>query len=566
MKKNIFIKIILHFYFIFILSVKIVTAQSAFSKTYGTTGWDEAYDIEVNDDGTFIIAGSASINNYNIYLVKINSVGTSLWVKDFGNTGDDGAYSITKTNDGGYIAAGWTNGILSSGDYDMYIVKIDSTGSFQWEKAFGTVSKEWANEIVQSPDGGYLAVGFSHVSSTQKYGYVVKLNSGGDTIWTKIGFTTVQTKLQEFHSVKNTSDGGFILCGIEYSTTNNINNVLLIKVNSAGGTEWSQTYGGSVNHMGYDVLEISDGYVVAGKSFVSSTYKPMLLKTDSAGTQIWKKYYSGSAEYDEIFGLENTNDKGFLLTGKYKNGNKDVFIIKTNSNGIFEWSKTYGGTGLDIGYSGKKTIDGGYIIAGSTTSQGAGQEDFYIIKTDAAGQICNNFPSITVTTNIVEEGNPTIFTPNLTGGNGNLTFIWTGDDGFSSADSVPSYIFPSGAGNYYYSVIVTDNNGCVGAYYCNESCNNAVVVFTTSEYINESDFDINIYPNPFKTHTYIYYTSEIPTVVNFEIYDILGNLILQSSLNNQKTSIDISSYPDGIYTIKLNTTDKTIRKKLIKID
>ncbi|MFH1321903.1 MAG: T9SS type A sorting domain-containing protein [Bacteroidota bacterium] len=498
MKKNTFLYLIFSISFLLLISAQIVFAQASFTKTYGTTGWDEAYSINIDSGGNFIIAGSAAINNYDIYLIKTNSDGDTLWTKNYGGAGDDGAYACAITNDEGFIMAGWTDGPLSAGNYDMYVVKVDNSGILEWEYAFGTASKEWANDVVQSPDGGYLIAGFSHVSVSEKYAYAVKLKSNGDTLWTKIGFTTDTNKIQELNSAYCTSDGGFILCGIEYDIPTNRNNVLLIKIDSIGIIEWSETYGGSVNHMGFDVIEIPDGYAVAGKLFVSTTYKPLLLKTDTAGNQTWKKDYSGSTEYDEIFGLETTNDNGFLLTGKYRNGNKDVFIIKTDNNGDQEWARTFGGSGLDIGYDGKQTDDGGFVIVGSTTSEGAGNEDFYLIKTDATGQICDNFPTITVSTNIESQGNPTVFTPIITGGNGNLTFSWTGDDGFSSTDSIPSYIFPSGAGIYYYSVTVTDNNSCVGTY-CGTTqvvlCSGLMMVTCSSDTVTAgsyTQFDMSV--------------------------------------------------------------------------
>ena len=561
------------FYFLVCLMFTLhqVYSQSSFSFTYGTSGWDEAYDVELDDNGNFIIAGVAAYNFYDMCLIKMNSAGDTLWTKKYGGTGDDdGAYALSKSGDGGYILAGWTNGPLSAGDYDMYVVKVNNAGTFQWEKAFGTSSKEWANDVILTTDGNYLIAGYSSATA-QKYGFAVKLSTNGDTIWTKIGFTSDINKMQEFYSVQNTSDSCYIFCGYEYDIPSTVMNILLVKTNSDGTVKWSETFGGTINHVGTDVVEVSNGFVITGRKYFSTTnYDPILLKTDLSGNQLWLENYTGSTEKDEMFSVEKTNDNGFLLAGKYRNGDKDVFIIKTDSTGNFQWSKTFGSTGFDIGYVGKQTNDGGYVIVGSTTSQGAGQEDIYVIKTDASGKICNNFPGITVTTNTAIQGNPTIFTPVITGGNGNLSFNWNGSDGFSSTDSIPSYVFPSGPGNYHYSVIVTDNNTCVGSFYCLDSCVTTVLISTTDKFFDDNS-SIQIYPNPFESYIYLNYNVDEPDFadVHLYIYNVIGEKIYSDKIkllhgNEHKLIFPKSLLTNNIYILHIKSEKVNLYKKLVK--
>ena len=562
-----------NFYFLVYLmfTLQQVNSQSSFSFTYGTSGWDEAYDLEIDDNNNFIIAGAANYNLYNMCLIKMNSAGDTLWTRNYGGAGDDGAYALAKSGDGGYILAGWTNGPLSAGDYDMYVVKVNNAGTFQWEKAFGTVSTEWANDVILTTDGNYLIAGYSFSAASKKYGFAVKLDADGDSIWTKISFTTDTSKMQEFYSVQNTSDNCYIFCGYEYEydILPVVANILLVKTNSDGTVIWSETFGeADINHIGKDVIEVSNGFVITGGKYLVSDYDPILLKTDLSGNQLWLKNYTDSLEKGEMFSVEKTNDNGFLLAGSTENGNKDVFIIKTDSTGNFQWSETFGGAGFDIGYVGKQTYDGGYIIVGSTTSQGAGQEDIYVIKTDASGKICNNFPGITVTTNTAIQGNPTIFTPVITGGNGNLTFNWNGDDGFSSTDSIPSYIFPSGPGNYHYSVTVTDNNTCVGSFYCLDSCAATVLVSATEEFTgNNSNF--NIYPNPFDSYIYINYNISEPLSADIELYNVIGKKVYSDKIkllqgNEHKLIFPKSLLTDNVYFLHIKSEKATIYKKLIK--
>lgn len=570
MKKNTKFNFMKNFYFLVCLMFTLhqVYSQSSFSFTYGTPGWDEAYDIEMDDNGNFFIAGAAAYNLYNMCLIKLNSAGDTLWTKNYGGSGDDGAYALSKSGDGGYILAGWTNGPLSAGNYDMYVIKVNNAGTSQWEKAFGTSSEEWANDVILTNDGNYLIAGYSSATA-QRYGFVVKLNTNGDTIWTKIGFTSNINKMQEFYSVQNTSDNCYIFCGYENDIPSNMMNILIVKTNSDGTVIWSKTFGGTTNHVGNDVVQVANGFVITGRKFFNTTdYDPILLKTDLSGNPVWLKNYSGSTEKDEMFSVDKTNDNGFLLAGKYRNGNKDVFIIKTDSTGIFQWSKTFGSTGLDIGYVGKQTNDGGYVIVGSTTSQGEGLEDIYVIKTDAEGKICNNFPSITVSTNTAIQGNPTIFTPVITGGNGNLSFIWNGSDGFSSTDSIPSYIFPSGPGNYHYSVSVTDNSTCIGSFYCLDSCVTTVLTSSTDEFFNDNS-NLYIYPVPFDSYIYINYITDESFFADIELYNLIGKKVYIDKIKLSQENVPKLIFPkslltDNIYFLHITSEKVNLYKKLVK--
>ena len=158
--------------------------------------------------------------------------------------------------------------------------------------------------------------------------------------------------------------------------------------------EWSKTFGGSDYDRGFSVQQTSDGgYIIAGltSSFGAGRDDVYLIKTYENGNEEWSKTFGGS-DYDRGFSVQQTSDGGYIiagLTSSFGAGGSDFYLIKTDKNGNEEWSKTFGGSGSDAGTSVQQTSDGGYIIGGHTNSFGVDEydHDFYLIKTDKKGKV-----------------------------------------------------------------------------------------------------------------------------------------------------------------------------------
>lgn len=192
------------------------------------------------------------------------------------------------------------------------------------------------------------------------------------------------------YDVENTIDGGFIISGFTYSYGAGANDCYMVKTNNNGIFQWQKTYGGVSAEFGISVLQNSKGqYIIAGTtiSYGNGTNDYYVIKTKSNGDTIWTKTY-GDWLLESPRKMVATKDSGYAIIGRtesYGIGSSSVYFVKIDSVGNQQFYQAYGGSGLNWGMSIQQTTDGGYIIAGKTTSFNAQGQDFYLIKTNVNG-------------------------------------------------------------------------------------------------------------------------------------------------------------------------------------
>ena len=367
-----------------------------FQKTYGGIDGDVAFDMKQTNDNGYIVCGFTSSYGSAIYLIKLTAAGDTTWTKTYGKT-PDGVWgiSVKQTTDKGYLVTGYTSYALGSCgpcDEAVYVIKTDSLGNIIWSKNYGPVFARF-NSTVETADNGYILAGNTvGLGQGQSDIYLVKTDSAGSIVWTKV-FGGIYS--DEANSIQPTSDGGYIIAGTTGSFGAGISDICLLKIDTNGNIQWTKTYGGIDYDLGADADQTTDGgYIVVGSSIsFSTTDETILIKTDSNGNVIWSRSFNAGAT-----SVQQTSDGGFAFSGNFKSGTtSDISLVKTDATGNPVWNKSYGGLNDDEVRSSHQTQDGGFIMAGMTNSFGAGGYDVYLIKTDSIGNsgCADGWPALT---------------------------------------------------------------------------------------------------------------------------------------------------------------------------
>ncbi|MDD2890240.1 MAG: carboxypeptidase regulatory-like domain-containing protein [bacterium] len=428
--------------------------DTLWTKTFGGASNEFGYSVQSvsgGSDSGFIIVGSTysfGAGGADIYLVRVNSSGDTLWTRTYGGANDDNGYSVQQTFDGGFIVGGYRY----TGDYKTYIIKTNSSGDTLWTRDFGVDSCNVDSSylLIQCADSGFIiAERVWKEISTDGYIYLIKTNSSGDTIWTKTYSGANWKDVYLGASAQQTQDGGFIVTGSKGSGTCD---VILIKLDSLGDTLWTKIFGGSDRDYGYSVQQTFDGgFIVTGWtwSFGAGSFSNMyLIRTDSLGDTLWTRFLGGT-DYEKGYSVQQTFDEGFIVAGvtnSFGAGNYDTYLIKTNSSGDSLWTKTFGGTTADYGSSVQQTEDGGFVVLGYTYSFGAGgYSDIYLVRLGQEKPETGH-----ISGNVWNENSYPI--PNAYV----HAFGDSGSEGYACTDSNGSYtITDITAGHYYVEVIAT---------------------------------------------------------------------------------------------------------------
>jgi endonuclease V-like protein UPF0215 family len=330
----------------------------------GNSSQSPAFTIPQSDPCISVIASSSSSSSQTYFAVT------------FGGTSSDAGYGITVDSSGNSYITGYFYGtidfgggnVTSAGSSDIFVLKLNSSGTFQWVNTFGGTSYDVGNAIAVDSSGNSYITGY--FQGTVDFG-------GGDV----------------------TSAGS--------------DDIFVLKLNSSGTFQWVNTFGGTSYDVGYAITVDSSGnsYITgnfqgtvdfgAGNVTSAGTDDIFVLKLNSSGTFQWVKTFGGTSS-DAGYGITVDSSGNSYITGYFQGtvdfgggdvtsaGSGDIFVLKLNSSGTFQWVKTFGGTSYDVGNaiavdsSGNSYITGyfnGTVDFGGGDVTSAGSSDIFCTKT-----------------------------------------------------------------------------------------------------------------------------------------------------------------------------------------
>jgi len=495
--------------------------------TIGGNSLDRINSMQQTTDGGYIIGGSSyssisgdktenSNGTIDFWLVKIDAFGNIQWQNTIGGSNDDEIYSVKQTPDGGYIVGGWSMSNISGdktenciGESDFWIVKTDASGNIMWENTIGGDDVDWIFSIDLTSDGGYILGGysFSGISGDKTENsmgigsgdyWIVKTDSISNIVWQN---TIGGSGPEMFNSIQSTADGGYILGGYSASNISGDKTEIcdgaydfwVVKIDALGSIQWQNTIGGSGYDELYSVHQTADGgYILGGTSNSNISGDKTenciglqdywIVKTDSLGVIQWQNTIGGN-HFDQLMSIVQTSDGGYMMGGwslsnisgdKTENaiGYDDYWIVKTDASGNIQWQKTIGGVDGDELYTTLQTNDGGYLLGGYSSSNISGDKteicnggyDFWIIK------VTERYNSITGKLFIDANSNGTLDTGEAPVTNKQVTelntgkFEYSGQNGSYSVSVFDSgnYVVSPAALNYYTAVPATQSANFTG--------------------------------------------------------------------------------------------------------
>ena len=363
-------------------------------KTYGgynaDTGWSV---IEAGRSG-FVIAGetaSYGAGSTDAYLIKTDKNGDVEWTRTFGGDKNDAFISVIK--DGKNLIAAGGTASESAGETDMYVVKTDENGDVIWEKKFGGRNYDYGYSVIKTSDNNILCAGYT--SSFNKMNnsdaYLVKISPEGGLVWEN---TYSTPGWDVFYSVVETPDSGFAAVGYTTDTDNKKMDLFFVRTDSKGRTLWKKKYGGNRDDEGVTVINTKDkGFLIAGKS---SSYTArgfgwdiILIKTDAKGTQKWMKVFP-AADVDAGTHVVETRD-GYIVAGTkkcYGICDANIYLFSVDKKGSLIDYRIFAGKSEEKLNGMALCSDGGVALTGYTLSYGYGRGDIFLTK------ISNKFEKI----------------------------------------------------------------------------------------------------------------------------------------------------------------------------
>ncbi|WP_319578658.1 hypothetical protein [uncultured Methanospirillum sp.] len=434
-----------------LLLMQIVSAapgEIIWQQTLGGQAAEEwGYSIDTTSDNGMIITGIAYSEDANIsgakgqgdlWVVRFGPDGKPLWNHAYGGNGSDYGLSVKTLSDGGSIIVGTTgstNGDISGyhDNGDLWVIKLSSSGEPVWKHVYGGNMTDEGGDIIPTPDGGYMVVGYTMSNDGDVTGHhgggdlwMMHLDQAGSLVWQKV---LGGSKRDSGSSIIRTSDGGYAMTGNTYSSDGDVtsnhgsSDLWVVKTDGNGTLLWQKSYGGSKLDWGHSLIELPGGDLLVAGVTASSDGDVHLnhgagdiwvLRLSSQGGLIWEKTYGGNFS-DNVWKVEPSPGGGAFLVGETfsvdgdipgNHGDADLWTSEIDGNGTLLWQRTLGGSNYDSGSWGRLMQDGNLAVVGTTRSsdgdvQGSiGNGDLWAVKINTGGVPSNGSANSSVNTSV----------------------------------------------------------------------------------------------------------------------------------------------------------------------
>ena len=452
----------------FLLLIHIVSAVPGdiiWQQTLGGQAAEEwGYSVDATSDNGIIITGIAYSEDGNIsgakgqgdlWVVRLGPDGKELWNHAYGGNGSDYGLSVKTIPDGSFIIVGTTgstNGDVSGyhDNGDLWVIKLSSSGEPVWKHVYGGNMTDEGGDIIQTPDGGYMLVGYTMSNDGDVTGHhgggdlwMLHLNQTGSIVWQK---TYGGSKRDSGSGIIRTTDGEYAMTGNTYSSDGDVtsnhgsSDLWVMKADANGTLLWQKSYGGSKLDWGHSLVELPGGDLLVAGVTASSDGDVHLnhgagdiwvLRLSSQGNLIWEKTYGGNFS-DNVWKIESSPRGGAFLVGETfsvdddilgNHGDADLWTSEIDGNGTLLWQRTLGGSNYDSGSWGRLMQDGNLAVVGTTRSSDGdvhgiiGNGDLWAVKI-STGNVSTISAVQTTSVNVsnVSAGNDTVplITANVT--------------------------------------------------------------------------------------------------------------------------------------------------------
>ncbi|MFZ1330563.1 MAG: PQQ-binding-like beta-propeller repeat protein [Flavobacteriales bacterium] len=392
-------------FLVFFGSAFLLNGQIMFERTYGGPSADIGFCVQQTLDDGYALFGITQNNTsgfQDMYLIKTDEYGDTLWSHTYGTVNMDMGYSADETSDGGFILAGMFGGF---GTDTLTLIRVDQNGDPIWTGQFpGTLGRDIGFSVLETSDGGFAVCGFTQGISGEDV-YLVRTDANGNELWSH----TVDLGGSEVGwAMEQTQDDGFIVLANSYLFADSTGDVHLIRFAANGDSLWTKTFFVPGPDESHGLTMTADGgfVIVGGNGYPSRDL--LIIKADQDGNELWR--HVDATQEDELgMDVKELPNGDLIIVGRRENITTtaiEMYMVCTNGSGAELWNRTYSHGIFSECNSMDVTSDGGFVLFGSTsdTLNGSLLIDMLLIKTDGAGY--------TYVERIADDAEPIVLYPN----------------------------------------------------------------------------------------------------------------------------------------------------------